>query len=418
MTPSPRNRYEPLCKIASGGHAAVYAGIAKGAMGFSQIVAIKRLHVHLSDDLSFRDALVEEAKIAGRLHHANVVGVRDVVAGDELEVVMDYVEGASLSDLIRAWIEDPPSRSEGIAVRVVLDACAGLQAAHDLGVIHRDISPANIMVGLDGIGRVADFGLAKPIAVRERTTSEGSLRGKLGYLAPEYVKGQPIDARVDVFAMGVVLWEAIAKKRLFRGDNDADTLHRVQYTEAPDLEAPIDAINGVVKKALAKNPDDRYSTIAALADALESATRAQELFATHGDVARSFSKRLRETIAARRREVEEALATRTERVELPPVSAQEAAPAPRRRRLFVLSVIVPIIAAAGVATLLTVFSNSQTTRALGEPRTVEREIATLDETIRPRAMPSSSASSASEPPHPGKPVSNEPGKKQPRKNPY
>lgn len=416
---TPTNRYEPLCKIASGGHAMVFAGIAKGAMGFSQIVAIKRLHQHLADDFSFRNALVEEAKIAGRMHHANVVGVRDVVEGEHLEVVMDYVEGASLSDLIRAWLEDPPSRSEGIAVRVVLDACAGLQAAHDLGVIHRDISPANILVGLDGIARVTDFGLAKPIAVRERATSEGSLRGKLGYLAPEYVKGQDIDARVDVFAMGVVLWEAIAKKRLFRGDNDADTLQKIQHTDAPLLGSAIDPI---VQKALAKDPANRYPTIAAMGEALEEAARA--LFATHGDVARSFTTRLRDSIAGRRREVEDALAMRTDPAtspqsphalaELTPAAVTSNTPAPKRRLRFVIPVVAA--AAGGAIALAFMLSSSTNPSVLAEPRSIEREVSSLEDSIRNRAP--EPAESASPAPPPKKPGSTEPGKKQPRKNPY
>src|SRR4051794_39764809 len=168
MTPS--RRYEPLLKIASGGTAAVYVGTAAGALGFRQLVAIKIPHAHLADDAAFRAALLEEAKIAARLHHANVVDVRDVEVDDGgVQLVMDYVEGASLSELIRAWTKEAPPRPEAVAIRIVLDACEGLRALHELtgddgaalDLIHRDVSPANVLVGLDGVARLADFGLAK-----------------------------------------------------------------------------------------------------------------------------------------------------------------------------------------------------------------------------------------------------------------
>src|SRR3954468_13796439 len=175
-------RYEPLFKIASGGTAAVYVGSAVGALGFRQLVAIKRPHAHLADDPAFCTALVEEAKIASRLRHANVVDVRDVEVDETgIQLVMDYVEGASLSELIRSWGKEPPARAEAIALRIVLDACEGLRAVHelrgddgaDLGLVHRDVSPANVLVGVDGVARIADFGLAKPLLAVERTTSEG-----------------------------------------------------------------------------------------------------------------------------------------------------------------------------------------------------------------------------------------------------
>jgi len=188
------SRYEPLLKIASGGTASVWVGAAAGAMGFRQLVAIKRPHAHLADDPQFVAALVEEAKIASRLRHANAVDVRDVESDEHgVQLVMDWVEGASLSELIRAWQSEEPARSHAVAIRVVLDACEGLRALHELtdeegrglGCVHRDVSPANVLVGLDGVGRITDFGLARPLLAVERTTSQGSLRSKLGYMAPE-----------------------------------------------------------------------------------------------------------------------------------------------------------------------------------------------------------------------------------------
>ncbi|HSO37397.1 MAG TPA: serine/threonine-protein kinase [Labilithrix sp.] len=320
----PGRRYEPLLKIASGGTAAVYVGTAAGALGFRQLVAIKIPHAHLADDAAFRAALLEEAKIAARLHHANVVDVRDVEVDDGgVQLVMDYVEGASLSELIRGWTKEPPPRPEAVAIRIVLDACEGLRALHELtgddgaalGLVHRDVSPANVLVGLDGVARIADFGLAKSLSAVDRTTSEGTLRGKLGYMAPEYVRGKGIDHRIDVFAMGVVLWEAVARRRLFRGENDGETLDRIQTMTAPSLtatsaelgEAAAD-LDAVVTRALAKDRDARYPTVAALSADLEKVVRAHDLGATHGDVRDAFAPSLRAALDERRRQVQSASA--------------------------------------------------------------------------------------------------------------
>ncbi len=329
-------RYEPLLKIASGGTAAVYVGAASGGLGFRQLVAIKRPHAHLADDPQFVASLLEEAKIASRLRHANVVDVRDVEADEDgVDLVMDYVEGASLSDLIRSW----SAPQIAVAIRIVLDACEGLRAVHDLetddgaalGLVHRDVSPANVLVGLDGVARIADFGLAKPLYAVERTTSEGALRGKLGYMAPEYIRGKKdIDRRIDVFAMGVVLWEALARKRLFRGENDGDTLERVQRMAAPELEGlglrarVCEVLDAVVARALAKDPAERYARMEDLATDLARVAKNRGLEATPADVRDSFGADLRASLEDRKRRVNAALSgadptpSRTSR---PPASA-------------------------------------------------------------------------------------------------
>lgn len=315
-------RYEPLLKIASGGTAAVYVGSAAGALGFRQLVAIKRPHAHLADDPAFCAALVEEARIASRLHHANLVDVRDVEVDESgIQLVMDYVEGASLSELIRGWSKEPPARPEALALRIVLDACAGLGALHELtgddgeplGLVHRDVSPANVLVGLDGVARIADFGLAKPLLAVERTTSEGALRGKLGYMAPEYIRGKSIDRRIDVFAMGIVLWESLSRRRLFRGENDGETLDRVQTMAppllaeiAPHLGAAAGALDGVIARAVAKDPEQRLGTIEALSGELEKVVRTYDLGATHGEVRDGFAPSLRMGLEERRRRVQTA----------------------------------------------------------------------------------------------------------------
>jgi serine/threonine-protein kinase len=320
-------RYAPLVKLASGGMATVYVGALRGPLGFRTIVALKRLHPHLLEDASSRAALLAEARLASRIRHANVVDVRDVeVVGESVQLVMDYVEGAPLGQLIARGgiaIGAPGGGARippGVAVRIVLDACARLHAAHELlddsgapvGLVHRDVSPQNLIVGLDGVTRVADFGIAKEALGARDPTTDGALKGKIGYLAPEYVRGQPVDRRADVFALGVVLWEALAHKRLFRGANEAEALELVLRAPAPSLAgfAPEvgERLDAVVSRAVAKSPSDRFASAAALGEALEAAARPAGLVASHAEVGRTVAAAVADEIAERRAAIQERLA--------------------------------------------------------------------------------------------------------------
>ncbi len=306
------SRYETILKLASGGMATVWIGTVRGALGFRQLVAIKKPHPHLLSDPGFRGELVAEARLASMIHHANVVDVRDVeIDGESISLVMDYIEGASLGDLLVAANRRGERVPARVAVRIILDACAGLDAAHELvdergrpvGLVHRDVSPQNILVGSDGISRVADFGVAKFARKNMQSTSEGSLKGKLAYMAPEYVRAEGIDRRFDVFALGVVLWEALSGKRCFRGENEAETLHRLLEhvpdpvsAIAPEL-APLDA---VVACALAKNRDERFQNAQAMGAALEASALAAGLLGGHGEVARAVKDLVGPAIEERR----------------------------------------------------------------------------------------------------------------------
>ena len=303
-------------KIASGGMATVFVGVLRGPLGFQQLVAIKRPHEHLLEDTGFRDALVREAQIAARIHHANVVDVRDVeLTGASIQLVMDYVEGASLGQLIAAAGRAGQRLAPGVVVRIGLDACAGLAAAHalsddegrPLGVVHRDVSPQNILVGLDGVSKIADFGVAKAEDDSRAPTTVGTLKGKVGYMAPEYILGQRPDARVDVFAMGVVLWEALAGKRLFKGTNEGHALDRALREEAPLVSVARpeigDALDDVVRRALEKDPAARFQSADELAAALEEAARRAGLFASAAEVSRVVRESVGDTLAERRKEV-------------------------------------------------------------------------------------------------------------------
>ncbi len=316
------SRYELLMKLASGGMATVYVGRVRGPLGFSRLVAIKRAHPHLLEDPSFSRMLVDEAKLASRIHHPNVVAVLDIeresrsAGATDLRLVMEYVEGAALSELLQATEKRETRLAPGVVVRIVLDACAGLQVAHDLadeqgallGLVHRDVSPHNVLVGVDGLARVSDFGIAKATS-KPGSTTTGSLKGKLAYMAPEYVAGGSIDARADVFAMGVVAWEAFAGTKLFRGSNDLETLQRIANAEVPSLAATTPeigkAFDDVLRAALAREPGDRFSSARAFANALEAEAKAAGLLATHAEVAAAVRDLARETLESRREQIKE-----------------------------------------------------------------------------------------------------------------
>jgi serine/threonine-protein kinase len=273
-------RYAIYGKIASGGMASVHFGRLLGGAGFSRTVAIKRLHPHLAEDPEFLSTMIDEARLVARIHHPNVVPTLDVVAADgELLLVMEYVRGESLARLakVHAALERPvPS---AVTAAIVVGALHGLHAAHEatsehgapLGIIHRDVSPQNILVGIDGMARVIDFGVAKA-AGRLQTTREGTIKGKIAYMAPEQLSGAQVTRAADIYSMGVVLWETLTGRRLFPGDSDAAVMGRVlagspdpPSRHAPDVPAALDAL---VLKALARNPADRFSTARDMAESL------------------------------------------------------------------------------------------------------------------------------------------------------
>lgn len=284
--PGPLGRaggYELLLELAAGGMATVY--LARAVDGRElPLVALKRPHRHLATDKVFLSMLLDEARLASRIDHPNVVKVRELAfeAGEPF-IVLDYVEGTSLSDLrkelgVRDFALEPK-----VALRVVLDALAGLNAAHELcdengkhlGIIHRDVSPHNVLVGIDGRARLTDFGIAKA-EDRIQTTRTHEVKGKLAYLAPERVdKRRTCTVQSDVFSMAVCAWECIAGRRLFRGDEAVDILQEVMSAPIPRLRqlgahvSP--ALDDVIARGLSRDLDVRHRTAAELAAELESA---------------------------------------------------------------------------------------------------------------------------------------------------
>ncbi|PKN36228.1 MAG: serine/threonine protein kinase, partial [Deltaproteobacteria bacterium HGW-Deltaproteobacteria-20] len=280
--PGPGARYELLAPIASGGMATVYVGRQFGAGGFQRIVAIKRMHPHIAESPELTAMFRDEARIASLIHHTNVVAIIDVfeASGEQL-LVMDFVDGVSLGQLRKELrgrgVPFPPA----IALRIVVEALRGLHAAHEqkdmdgvpLQVVHRDATPHNILLGVDGSVKVTDFGIARA-AERSAVTSAGQAKGKFAYMAPEQCAGGTMDRRVDVFAMGIVLWELLVGRPLFHGDNDAVIISQItsgNYTRPLEARPSIPKrLDGVVMGALRANPDERYATALAYADAIEA----------------------------------------------------------------------------------------------------------------------------------------------------
>ena len=273
-------RYALYDVIASGGMATVHYGRLQGPVGFSRTVAVKRLHAHLASDPEFVAMFLDEARLAARIRHPNVVPTLDVVAeAGEIFLVMDYVQGESLAYLLKAsrQLEKIPVR---VVANVLVGTLEGLHAAHEaksergepLGIVHRDVSPHNILVGSDGVPRVVDFGVAKAIG-RLASTREGVVKGKFAYMPPEQVRGEPLDRRTDVYAASVVLWEALTARRLFRADSDVELMYRVLHGEiAPpsafNAEVPPE-LDALVLRGLSRERDARFATASEMALALE-----------------------------------------------------------------------------------------------------------------------------------------------------
>lgn len=266
-------RYELLLPIASGGMAMVWAARLKGTRGFQKIVAVKTMLPKLSEDDQFEQMFLDEATLASQVHHPHIVEILDLGEQDGvLFLVMEWIDGVPLNQLMKA------SRASGgvpipVAVRITMQACAGLHAAHELrgpdgkavGLVHRDVSPQNIMVTYDGVAKVVDFGVAKATAMGSGATVAGQIKGKVAYMAPEQVKGADIDRRADIFAMGIVLYALTTGKHPFRRESEAATMYNICAPQpvmpprkvVPDY--PIE-LERIVLRALAKDVDKRYQS--------------------------------------------------------------------------------------------------------------------------------------------------------------
>jgi serine/threonine protein kinase len=264
-------RYEIVQRLGHGGMATVYLCRATGSAGFEKLVAIKVIHPHLAAEPEFVEMFLEEARIAAKIQSPHVAGILDLGEDEGLYyMVMEYIDGETLSALLRQLRPRGEYLPLAVVLQIAVDACEGLVGVHELrdpdgqpyGLVHRDMSPQNLMVGFDGWIKIVDFGLVK--ATGKHHTHTGHLRGKLAYMSPEQARGKPVNASADLFALGVVLWELLTGKRLFAGETDAETLERVTRCELPSLaeqrrDLPAD-IEPILRRALARDPADRYVT--------------------------------------------------------------------------------------------------------------------------------------------------------------
>lgn len=272
-------RYEVVQRLGHGGMATVYLGRATGSAGFERVVAIKVIHQHLAAEPEFVGMFLDEAKIAARIHSPHVAGILDL--GEDAGfyfMVLEYIDGETLSALLRQLRPADERLPLAVALQILADACEGLVAVHGLrdpdgrpyGLVHRDMSPQNLMVNFDGWTKIVDFGLVKATGLRN-SNHTGHLRGKLAYMAPEQARGKPLSAAADLFALGVIFWEMLTGRRLFAGEGDAETLENVMRCEVPPLrdfrpDLP-PGVEALLRRALAPTPEERYpSAEAMLAD--------------------------------------------------------------------------------------------------------------------------------------------------------
>lgn len=269
-------------RIGRGGMADVFKGRMEGPEGFERTFVVKRILPHLSDDPAFVRMFVEEAKLSARLNHPNVVQIFELGNVDgEYFISMEYIQGHDLAETMRAiWRRGGPPRPEMVAY-VGREMCRGLAYAHSLrdergqllGMIHRDVSPSNVMLSFEGSVKLLDFGIAKALGEAPETTKSGTLKGKYAYMAPEQTEGDDVDHRSDIFAVGIVLHEVLTGRRLFKGANDIQTVEKVRRCDVrpPSLFNPLvpPALDAILLKALARNREHRYRTAEELAEALD-----------------------------------------------------------------------------------------------------------------------------------------------------
>lgn len=277
-------RYELLFRFAAGGMAEVYAARSRGAEGFERLVAVKRMLPTMSDDPKFVEMFLDEAKVAANVHSRHVVSTLDLgrASDGSLYIVMDLIRGLSLNRLIKRALQAKKELPIDVVSEILTQTALGLHDAHEaatpdgtkLEIVHRDVSPQNVLLDRTGAVRLTDFGVARAVERHSRTET-GELRGKVAYFAPEQMSGGTIDRRTDVFALGVVAHEMITGKRLFRAENAWLTLQQVASAEIPRVDALRDdvpkALADAVDKALDRSPDGRFATAAAFGEAIREA---------------------------------------------------------------------------------------------------------------------------------------------------
>ncbi len=303
--------------------ASVWVARQRGKHGFEKLVAIKTILPKFAADPRFQEMFLDEARIASRIEHLNVAQIFDL--GEEHDILylaMEYVDGEALSKLNRACQRKGIKVPTGVILRVLADTCSGLHEAHELHdgpraleIVHRDVSPHNILVSTKGVAKLIDFGIAKARSRVGNDTNSGVLKGKIQYMAPEQALGRPVDRRADVWAIGAILYHLLSGRPAYEGDNQLATLHLLGSgrppVPLPDSVHP--SIRAVVRTALAHAAENRYPTAAAMREAIEDAMVEAMVPTTTADVAAFATEHLAERTEKRRQSIDLALAAAAER---------------------------------------------------------------------------------------------------------
>ena len=290
-------RYRLIEKLEAGGMAEVFLGEATSVQGFKKRVAIKRVLPHLASHKNFIGMFLDEARLGARLSHANIVSVFDIGSSENSYfIVMEFIDGTNLKKIMETLRLKRRAFPLKDAIYIAMEACRGLSYAHELrddegnplDLVHRDVSPPNILISRRGEVKVTDFGLAKARTQLERT-DPGVVKGKFSYLSPEAATGKEVNERADIFALGVCIWEMLAGRRLFLGDTDYETVQAVSSAEVPSLVGDHPDVEPefekLLMKSLARDPGERFATARELGDALAGYLFHHQMKVTSYDIA-------------------------------------------------------------------------------------------------------------------------------------
>jgi eukaryotic-like serine/threonine-protein kinase len=359
-------RYELLLPVGTGGMACVWAARLLGHRGFSKLVAIKTILPHLAQDTNFEKMFLDEARIAACVRHPNVCDLYELgEEGHVLYLAMEWINGDSLFRVLRPTGAGAPPLDARVAARIVADACAGLHAAHELAddtgrclnVIHRDISPQNILLSLEGAVKVTDFGVAKARGQLHATTKGGQIKGKVGYMAPEQIRGAPSDRRADLFAMGCVLYQVSTGTRPFHGPNEAhvlDAICRGVYDPPRASGGYPPALARILERALANDPGQRFETAEQMGMALEGWLAESGAPVMAPQIAGCVRERLGEELAKRYARMREAMTELAKLSSTQPVSRSAGPPSATLRissELTAVDIPIDVFTSYGVVSL-------------------------------------------------------------------
>jgi eukaryotic-like serine/threonine-protein kinase len=361
-------RYHLYCRLAKGGMANLYLAQYAGPDGFEKLVAIKRIHDHLSEDADFVTMFSDEARLAARISHPHVVQVLELgTVGSACFIAMEYVDGESLGALIRRTKIPLP-----LCARILSQAALGLHSAHELkdiqgnplGVIHRDVSPQNVLVSYDGVVKVVDFGVAKAKS-NVATTETGAVKGKFAYMAPEQLKPEDYggqDRRTDVFPLGILLYEATTRKNLFKGKTDGQTIDQALNKLIKPLSQIIPgyppALEKIVMRALERHKEDRYQTAHDMHVELEDYLSGGGTPVLPSDIAELMQRTFKERVEIKAdmlRQARETALDHTGSISLHALrdsSVSVPSVAPRRRVGLIVAIVAALLAVLGVGVLL------------------------------------------------------------------